>query len=245
MKSLKSLFMIALMGVLPMQVQAAEDENPYAVSYTPRELRAKIVPAETDEPQIYKGSDDKEADYQRMLEKGFDMIGSASFEAGNVPPEKLIEHAKSVNAQLVLVSTRRSGDLPASVKIDRLRQQARERNTDTVDPEALNEGTSVRYAYYASYWVKLAPPLIGLHVRGPGKDDKEKGLTVLAVINGSPAEKAALQELDLIKRLGDEVLDNPEALSKAAQRYAGQTVEVEYMRHGDIMIVPLTLNQAY
>lgn len=223
---------------------AAEAENPYATAYKSLELRAKVLPAEDPEPQIYKGSDNKDADYQRMLEKGFDLLGYSSFEAGDVPPEMLTEHAKSIKAHVVLVSTKRSGDVPVSVKIDQLRKKAREQKTDTVDLNDIDQ-SSVRYAYHASYWVKLVPPIIGVHVRAPLKDEKEKGLIVLAVIDNSPAEKASLQELDIIKSIGDEVLETPEALTKAAQRYAGQTVEVVFLRHGDTSRTTMTLNRAY
>ena len=237
------LMMFALLVQTHAHMNAAETENPYAVAYKAKDVKAGILPPDDPEPRIYKGSDNKDADYQRMLEKGFDMLGYSSFEAGDVPPEKLVEHARSIKAHLVLVSTKRSGDVPASVKIDQLRKKARENNTDTVDLDSLDK-SSVRYTYYASYWVKLVPPLIGLHVRGPAKDEKEKGLTVLAVIADSPAERASLQELDVIKRIGDVTLENPEALSQAAQRYAGQTVDVVFMRHGDLNKATMTLNSA-
>lgn len=229
---------------LNLTAQAAETDNPYADNYKALAMRAKILPPEKPEPEIFKGSDNKEADYQRMLEKGFDLLGYSSFEAGDVPAEKLMEHAKAVNAHLVLVTSQRSGDVPASIKIEQLRKKARELNTDTVDLDMLDQ-SSVRYAYHASYWVKLAPPLIGLHVRPPTKDEQGSGLIVVAVINNSPANKASLQELDVIKSIGDVVLESPEALTKAAQRYAGQTVEVVYMRQGAINKTTMTLNRAY
>lgn len=229
---------------LSFQATAAETGNPYADAYKGLEMRAKILPPENPEPEVYKGSDNKDADYQKMLERGFDLLGYSSFEAAEIPVEKLVEHAKAVKAHMVLVTTRRSGDTPASLKIQKLREKAREQNTDTVDPGMLEE-SSVRYSYDASYWVKLAPPIIGLHVRPPAKNEKAEGLVVIAVIKNSPAEKAALQELDVIQSIGDELLNKPEALTKAAQRYAGQTVDVIFMRQGSVNKASMTLNPAY
>jgi hypothetical protein len=237
------LIVAGLLG-LGAQVIAAETGNPYADAYKGLEMRAKILPPEDPEPKIYKGSDNKDADYQRMLERGFDLLGYSSFEAAEIPVEKLQEHAKSVNAHMVLVTTRRSGDVPASIKIEQLRKKAKEQNTDTVDPSMLEQNV-VRYTYDASYWVKLAPPIIGLHVRVPAKNEKTEGLVVIAVIKNSPAEKASLQELDVIQSIGDELLKTPEALTKAAQRYAGQTVDVTFMRHGSVNKASMTLNPAY
>jgi hypothetical protein len=222
----------------------AEDaENLYATAYKPLELRAKVLPPEDLEPKIYKGTDNKDADYQRMLEGGYDLLGFSSFEAGEVPPQLLTQHARTVKAHLVLVTVSRSGDVPASIKIDRLRQKAREQNTDTVDLSDI-EQTVVRYNYHASYWVKLVPPLIGLHVSPTSKDEKIKGQVVVAVIKRSPAERAGLKELDVIMKIGDELLEKPEALAAAAKRYAGQTVDVHYLREGAVNKTTMTLNPA-
>ncbi len=244
MRVISTLMMtVALLG-LNLQAGAADAENPYAAAYKALELRAKVLPPEDAEPKIYKGTENKDADYQRMLEGGYDLLGYSSFEAGEVPAQMLTEHARAVKAHLVLVTTSRSGDVPASIKIDRLRKKARELNTDTVDLSEI-EQSGVRYSYHASYWVKLAPPLIGLHVRPSAKDDKEQGQVVVAVIKGSPAEKAGLQELDVIMSIGEELLEKPEALTAAAKRYAGQTVDVYYIRNGAVYKSALTLNQAY
>lgn len=236
------LIVVGLLG-LNTQVLAAESGNPYADAYRALEMRAKILPPADPEPKLYKGSENKEADYQRMLERGYDLLGTSNFEAGELPTDLLTSHAKTVGAEMVLVTTRRSGDVPASIKIEQMRKKAKEQNTDTVDPSMLDQN-AVRYTYDASYWVKLAPPIIGLHVRAPSKDEKVQGLIVIAVIKNSPAEKATLQELDVIQSIGDELLQAPEALSKAAQRYAGETVDVIFMRQGDVNKTSMTLNPA-
>jgi hypothetical protein len=244
MRLLSIVLIVAGLFGLNVQAIAADTGNPYADAYKPLEMRARILPPEEAEPKVYRGTDNKEADYQRMLEKGFDLLGYSSFEAGDIPAERLVEHARSVNAHLVLVTTRRSGDIPASIKIEQLRKKAKEQNTDTVDLDSLDQ-SSVRYTYDASYWVKLAPPLIGLHVRAPTKSEKATGLVVIAVIKDSPAEKASLQELDIIQSIGDEALGTPETLTRAAQRYAGQTVDVVFMRHGEVNKTTMTLNRAH
>lgn len=237
-------FIMMVCGLLvPYQAaQSAESSNPYADAYKPLELRAQVLPSDQAGPQIFKGTDNKEADYQRMLEQGYDLLGYASFEAGDVPMDKLKEHARAVKAHLVLVTTQRSGDVPASLKIEQLRKKARELNTDTVDLDMLDQ-SSVRYTYHASYWVRLVPPLLGLHVRS--STEQEEGLLVIAVIQGSPAENAGLQMQDVILQIGDVVLDEPQKLAQAARRYAGQTVDVTYKRGGEIIKNRVHLNPAH
>jgi|SRR5690606_28578229 hypothetical protein len=225
-------------------VLADDAGNPFAEAYKPLTLRAPVAKAEQDAPLIFKGTDDRDRDYQHMLEQGYDLLGYSSFEAGDVPPDRLKEHAREIGAHMVLVTTRRSGDVPAGLKIEQLRQKAREMNADTIDPNVLDQ-SSVRFTYHASYWVKLVPPLLGLHVRPPTERETADGLVIIAVIQGSPAEKAGLRSQDIILRMGDRVLETPEALSRSAQRYAGQVTEVEFLRDGEVRKTEVKLNPAH
>jgi membrane-associated protease RseP (regulator of RpoE activity) len=153
-----------------------------------------------------------------------------------------------VHADLVLVYTTRSGEVPASVKLDRARAKQEKAQQEQINPDApkgtLKNFDQEFYNYFASYWIKLPTPLLGVHVKqGDGEAGfPDKGLEVIAVIKGSPAAAAGLQKGDTLLRLGETELSKPELLTQAAQRYAGQKTEIVYSRLGAEQRQPVTLN---
>jgi hypothetical protein len=217
---------------------ASGEENPFAKAYVSRNLSPASLQHDTDSPKVYRGEDQVD-DYQRMLENGYDMLGYSEFIAGSdTPPELVLQQARKINADLALVYTRLSGEAPADVKL----QQMRERAKNAGQGSGQSPESQVSYTYFASYWAKLSPPLLGVHVMGPATDEETDGLRVIAVINESPAAKAGVQEGDVLERLGDVDLKSPAALTQAAQRYAGQTVDLRMQRSGTGNQLKVTLN---
>ena len=184
-------------------------------------------------PKIYAGTD-KIADKQRMEERGFELIGYSDFKAGNVAPELAMPQAKKVHAELVLVYSERADKVSASAKIQQLREA---KKTGQAPVEA---GAS--YAYFASYWARIAKPSMGVHVKVPEKDDDSEGLQVLVVLDGSAAEKAGLLKDDYLISIGDVQLLKVTDLSKAVNQYAGQAVDVTFVRNRMRQESKMTLN---
>ena len=228
-------------------------ENPYTASFVSRNRPTVALQPDPAGPKLYRGNVETE-DYQRMLESGYDMLGYSNFEAADVSPDQALEQARKIKADLVLVYTKLSGSVPASVQIERLRKEARKPDGQSADAQSAGvqqaEAASgsllpqeqARYSYFSSYWVKLAPPLIGVHVTRSGEDDGATGLKVIAVVKQSPAAKAGIEDGDVLIRIGDVALDKPEALQQAAQRYAGQTVDVTMQHGGNTGKTAITLN---
>jgi len=224
---------------------AADADNPYTKSYVSKGRPSVALQPDPAGPKVYLGNV-KEEDYQRMLENGYDMLGYSNFDGPDAPPELVTEQAKQVKADLVLVYTKLTGSVPATVQIQQLREQAARTEARKNEEGALPSGTllneQARYNYFASYLVKLAPPLIGVHVTSTEKDANTAGLVVKAVVKQSPAAKADIQAGDILTRIGDIALNKPEALTEAAQRYAGQTVDVALERDGNASTKSMTLN---
>jgi hypothetical protein len=198
--------------------------------------------------RIYRGTD-KEADHQRLLEDGYDILGYSSFEAGDVAPDQALVQAAKVNADLVLVYSKRNGRVPMSVQLEAAKAQAK--SADKSSDKAKDAPPSGRviapqashFEYFASYWTKLAPPVLGLHVQAPNKDAAlDNGLPVLAVIKGSPAAAAEIRAGDSLMRIGDTDIRSVDTLMQATSRYAGQSVEIVYVRETETLSRTVVLN---
>lgn len=225
----------------PVEAKPDVAENPYIKSYLSLDKPTVALQPDPDGPKLFRGNN-KDTDNNRMLVKGFDMLGYSSFEAKEVNPEQAMEQARKLKADLVLVYTKETAATPASVKIQQLREQAMKAKS-TKSKETAPVDDSPVYSYYASYWVKIAPPVIGVHVKGTSKDAKVDGLIVLAVVEGSPAFKASLKEGDMLTRIGDVSLTNTQSLSQVVKSYEGKTVDVEYEREGKPNKTVMTLNK--
>lgn len=217
-----------LMGAIISVSYAADprrDEfNPYEHAYV---SRAKEPDKPQGIPKLFAGTD-KVADYYLLLEDGYDLLGYSSFESGDVPPEQALTHAAKLNADLVLVY---------HVGIDNLANLKARRGSGV---EKGHNGTL--YEYFASYWFKLPMPLLGLHVQRE-RPDEDAGLEVLAVVKQSPAAVSGLQRGDVLTRIGDVELHQPEQLAMAAQRYSGQSVEIIGRRDDVPFKLNVTLNR--
>lgn len=227
------------------------DDNPYTQSFTSRNRASIGLQPEAGAPKMYRGVLET-ADYQRMLENGYDMLGYSRFEANTVAPELAVDQARALKADVVLVYSKTIGNVPASVQIQQMRDRARQKvqadkaSKDKAVGEVIAQAEDQqRFAYLATYWAKLAPPLIGVHITSLLEQDRknEVGLNVLAVVKKSPADKAAIAHGDVLLKIGDVDLNKPELLSKAAQRYAGQTVELSYLRNKQPRKTLITLNK--
>jgi len=179
--------------------------------------------------------ENQEADTTRMLENGYDMMGTSEFVSGKVPAELAKAYGKKIKADSVLVI-----DKPTSLTTNMVNMDGTEAG-DKVIKEANEENAkNEKTIHYASYWAKLPMPLFGVHViklvkasANPSEEGvAQPGLKIIAVIKGSPAAKANIATGDTLLKIGDVALDNADDLFAAVKRYQGQAVGVVF-RHGE------------
>lgn len=242
-----------LMGLLSMAALSmatkllAADVNPYEKNYKAQNT-ASLVSLEANPDTKMYVSNHKDKDNISMLESGYDMMGTTSFEAGAVPSAMALQHAKSIKADTVLVYTKYAAAITAASKIDAYKEAAK-KNGGEIDEKDLVED-DVKYKYFASYWAKLPPPLLGVHVvklmrpatEEGDKKQEVKGLNVLAVIKGSPAEAAGIMRGDMLLKLNNIELNKAEELAKVVRQYQGKQVEVEYKRDGEKVSTKAQIN---
>lgn len=223
-------------------IHAADNVNLYAKNYKAQnQNNLKSLSANPDTKMFV--SNHKDEDNIAMMEDGFDMMGTSGFEAGNVSADLALAYGKSIKADTVLVYSKYGSAKTPDSKIQLIKEAMKTKGEVTAkDLEPEEE----KYNYYASYWAKLPTPLMGVHViklvqstdNGP---KPEAGLIVIAVIKESAASKASLVKGDVLLKLGDAVMDQPDDLFAAVKRYAGQTIPVVYERAGDEVTKNITI----
>lgn len=101
----------------------------------------------------------------------------------------------------------------------------------------IHEGDQL-FAKFFSF--KSGGPKLGIKVQPLNKDlaayfkvDADEGVLVLEVTEDSPAEKGGLKAGDVLKKIDDEEVANPEELIEALEEYEeGDALTVEYVRRG-------------
>jgi hypothetical protein len=179
--------------------------------------------------------ENQEADTTRMLENGYDMMGTSEFVSTKIPAELAKTYGKKIKADSVLVYDKPTSLTTNMVSLDGT-EEGKKMIQEANDENAKNEKT----VHYASYWAKLPMPLLGVHVIKlvkalPNQNEGgevQPGLKIIAVIKDSPAAKASIATGDTLLKIGDVALEQADDLFAAVKRYQGETVDIVY-HHGD------------
>lgn len=233
--------------------------NPFMQYYQDRtggrdltKLQTVIIPS--GEPKLFRGGD-REVDYQRMLENGYNLVGFSSFNGADVSISGALTQAKAVHAEIALIYTKytrtESGVLPltlpdmqtstttlsgSSLGTTGYRTYSGIANTTTYGTRTTYIPYSTdRYDYFASYWIKMKPPVLGVHVRELTSELRQqigsnKGVYVLAVVRNSPAWNADILKNDIIIRMSASDIVDSTTFTKAVRDGVGKMVSIEIIR---------------
>lgn len=238
--------LLGLVFLVGLHTGAFAAENLYEKNYRAQNTSNLTSTQANPDTKMYV-SNHKDDDNISMLENGYDMMGTSGFEAGDVAPELALQHAKSIKADTVLIYKKYGSAKTAASKIQIIKEAAKKGGGE-IDAEDLTEEPT-QYKYFASYWAKLPAPLLGVHViklknaGGAEESAAENGLTVLAVVRGSPAATAGLMRGDILLKINDIALDKPEELSTVVNKFQGQHVAIQYEREGESKITQATVNR--
>jgi membrane-associated protease RseP (regulator of RpoE activity) len=219
--------------VLAKNVHAADENvgNLYEKTYKAQNQQNLKSLAENPDTKMYVGKNQAE-DNISMLESGFDLMGTSGFTAKEVAPDLALSFGKSIKADQVLVYAKEAKK-PKKSRMEFIKEKAKKGGE--IEEKDLIEERS--FEYYASYWAKLPMPLFGVHLiklnqvsQDPETDEikkvAEKGLKIIAVIQGSPAAQAGILRSDSLLKMGDAEMNKADDLFAAVKKYQGQTVPV-------------------
>lgn len=225
------------------------DDNPYAVNYQAQNQGNLHSLQSNPEPQLLSGTR-RDADNINMLENGYDLMGLSEFEAGDVAPEQAISHGRNIQADKILVYVKKSGNATPASKMEVIKEAVKKGQSLTEKDMAIEPG---KYRYYATYWAKLPPPVLGVHViklvaRKSSQQDEQaqvtdvnEGVRVIAVIHGSAAEQGGLMRGDQLLSLNQEKVNDAATLSSLVRRFKGNTVTLKIQRQSEPLSLKVTL----
>lgn len=246
MQHLKSGFLALLLAGFTVHVALADEpksDNPYTQNY--KERFVATSPATAEAPRVFRGTN-RETDYQHLLEDGYNQLGTSSFQAGDVDPGQLGGHAQKVHADLALVYITSPGKESMDAKIAAAKEKALQKakpETERADGEGLlMEFPEQRYDYYATFWLKLPPSVLGLHIQERKDEDDRPGVPVVAVIKGSPAATADMHKGDVVLKIAEIEVNKGDNFVQTVRSHAGKTVEILLLRDDVLVSKTVTLN---
>ena len=232
----------------------AEDTNLFQVNYLTQSNTNFHSLQKKPDTKIYAGMN-KEKDNIRMLEDGYDLMGTSAFQGPFTEPNQALKHAQSIEADVVLVYDRKINEMTRTERLRQIHAEMKkdsksEKNSVIEVSEADLQDKNSKFDFYATYWAKLPQPILGLHViklikKNSDTEEKkeEAGLKVIAVIKDSPAFKSGIQKGDVILVLNDVNTESPEEFSKSVFKQQGNKVKIKYARDDEEKVVVTELNR--
>ncbi|WP_229007690.1 PDZ domain-containing protein [Methylophilus sp. Leaf408] len=240
---------LAIITLLMFSKTVLADENPYAANYQAQNQGNLHSLQNNPEPQLLIGTR-RDGDNIKMLENGYDLMGLSEFEAGDIAPELAIIHGRNIQADTILVYVKKSGNATPASKMEVIKEAVKKGQSLTEKDMAIDPG---KYRYYATYWAKLPPPVLGVHViklvaRKSSQQDEQaqatdvnEGVRVIAVIHGSAAEQGGLLRGDQLLSLNQEKVNDAATLSSLVRRFKGNTVTIKIQRQSEALSLKVAL----
>jgi len=246
LKSITSYFFLALFAI---SFSSVAEENLFEKNYQSQSPKGFKSFSENPQPKVMRGWE-KETDNIKMLENGFDLMGTSGFVGQNVPPNLALKHAVKIKADMVLIYDRQINENTRATQIQKAREKARAANrikkqgeiTEiTITDEDLAD-SNAKYDFYLTYWVKLPKPTFGTHFIKLVSDTEDNfGVKVIAVIKESAAAAAGIKRGDNIISINGAKVNSPDDLIKIIRKNKGKSINVAFERGGESIKVSVSL----
>jgi hypothetical protein len=181
-------------------------------------------------------------DVKDLYRSGYTLLGDSEFQGPSLPDRALRFQAHQVGADVVV----------------RSREFVRMTTTATPWPSSLDtrgrliapdiQAGSRLYQYQAGFFRQGHPDILGVWDRPTTPEVRQKmrqdqGVLVYVVRNGSPAFKADITEGDVIMGMGGEAVKSDADMREKLNKFAGQKVDLEIWRDGQLKTNSVQLNK--
>lgn len=235
------------------------------------EVLARTGPRAPAEPRTIR-TNNVAAESEHLAENGYALVGESNFQGpvSRSAESKAVAQAKAIGAEVVTLAVADAGSSTVSMPIA---TPTTSTSYSSFNGTAFNSaygstnimgtgttttyGTSTEYVpisvhraeYYAGYWVKSKPPILGVLV-APLSPEQHKqlgtnsGVLVRVVVIGSPAYKADIFKGDFLMSIDDDAFDTGEDFQSVTRAHAGQSVKLSIVRDGNAITKNVTLAPA-
>lgn len=241
--------------------------NPYSQSYqdVPEGLEmAEHLESTTfdNEPMLIEGTD-IEGDILLLREEGYILIGVSNFNAGKIDQNLAIEQGKIVCADLIYTYKEYTNTITNIVPITTPETETTYHSGNVYGSgfgSASYSGTSTtygtkttyhsyninKYDYLATYWIEASLPL-GAYVSNLSDEQRyliesNKGVTIVLVVNDSPAFSNDLLVGDIILKMNDVEITDYRHFNFLIRRNKGKPITLEIYRNGNSIVKEIQLN---
>lgn len=247
---------ILLLGTLSSCVNPYRANFNSTLDRLPLWTQSRLAPS-SEKPRLVE-TDDIKTENVRQFEKGYVMIGYSKFDAPGQISDLALKEAKMVGADVVLVEKKFSKTLTEIASITNwppnetteIREEGRSTGgkegdktitrrteiTTSKGPETVYVPKQVDYFdHSATYWRKMDRPIFGALVQELSDEQKERlqsnrGLSVKAVMTGSPAYQTDLLKGDIITEINGKPVSGIANFYQDLSTFAGKKITLSVLR---------------
>jgi hypothetical protein len=242
-------------------------ENPYKKYYQPSAglspdiLAQRRIAPPPEHPEVYRGND-ANSDIPALIADGYAVIGQSSFNATAENENALVEQAKAVGADRVVIYGKYARTIQTAMPLTVPTSQTSTTtgtvfgsggmatimgNTTTYGSETTYVPMSIdRYDFFAVYLAKIRFAF-GANYRNLTTSESQQlgsvnGVTLITIIHGSPAAAAGFVPGDIITKVNDQGVVDQKQFAQLLTENQGKATKLTMFRSGKFVERTVTLS---
>lgn len=244
--------------------------NGYTQFYQDK-MGAKVasLPPYPGSTKIYSASSNVKSDADNLYRDGYVLLGVSAFSGPAQAPNALMTHAKRVGADVVLSSLRYLGSEQTTLALPQYNPGQTYTttssgvvtgfggtgsyygNSTTTTPGTFSTQyvpvTIQRFSYEAGFFRKSGPYTLGVRYAALPTElrqqlERNTGVVISVVVNGSPAFNANILEGDVVLKMNNEDISSATDFRDKLAAAAGQRADFQIWRNGQFKNISVQLN---
>jgi hypothetical protein len=242
-------------------------ENPYKKYYQPNAglspdllAQRRVAPA-PEHPEVYRGNDPK-SDLPALMADGYSIIGHSSFNGTAENENGVIEQAKAVGADRVVIYGKYARTVQTAMPLTVPTTQTSTTtgtvfgsggmatvmgHTTTYGSETTYVPMSIDRYDFSAYYLAKVRPTFGANFRNLTTSESQQigsvnGVTLITIVYGSRAAQAGFVPGDIITKVNDQVVVDQKQFQQLLTENQGKATKLTMFRSGKLVERTITLS---